>query len=193
MAREMHALPPGPPDPRVTLADVWLTRLYRRFRHLVHELGKFGVVGGVAFIVDTGLLALLLQLAVESLLAKTAATVVAATVAFLGNRFWTWRHRLRSGLTREYVLYFTFNGIGLGISLAVLGISHYGLGRIWPVFTTPLADVLAANVVGLAAATVFRFWSYRRFVFREPVAAGSVPGGHSSLPTATSRERDGVA
>ena len=126
---------------------VWLTRLYRRFRHLVHELGKFGTVGAVAFIVDTGLLAVLLQLKVESLLAKTAATVVAATVAFLGNRFWTWRHRQRSGLTREYVLYFTFNGIGLGIFLAVLGISHYGLGRIWPGFATPLADVLSANVM----------------------------------------------
>ncbi len=172
---------------------VWLTRLYRRFRHLVHELGKFGTVGAVAFIVDTGLLTVLLQLKVESLLAKTAATVVAATVAFLGNRFWTWRHRQRSGLTREYVLYFTFNGIGLGISLAVLGISHYGLGRIWPGFATPLADVLSANVIGRAAATIFRFWSYRRFVFREPVAAETTPGRRSSVPAAAPSEPDGVA
>lgn len=158
---------------------MWLTRLYRRFRELVHEMGKFGVVGTVAYAVDTGVFVLLV-LTMESLVAKTIATVIAATVAFVGNRFWTWRDRARSGLTREYVLYFTFNGVGLGISLAILGASHYGLGSIWPAFQTPVADVIAANVIGLAAATVFRFWSYRTYVFREFAAdpassAGSPP------------------
>lgn len=147
---------------------MWPIRLCARFRGLVAELGKFGVVGAVAYLVDTGVFALLL-LVVESLLAKTVATMVAATVAFVGNRFWTWRHRARSGLPREYVLYFTLNGIGLAISLGFLGITHYGLGALWHAFRTPLADVISANVVGLAAATIFRFWSYRRFVFREPV------------------------
>lgn len=146
---------------------MWLSRLYQRFRELVHEMGKFGIVGAVAYVVDTGILALLL-LTMESLVAKTIATVIAATVAFVGNRFWTWRHRARSGLTREYALYFGFNGVGLAISLAVLGISHYGLGAVWPVFQTALADLVAANVVGLVAATAFRFWSYRTYVFREP-------------------------
>jgi putative flippase GtrA len=111
----------------------------------------------------------------ESLTAKTLATLVAATIAFFGNRFWTWRHRLRSGIAREYVLYFTFNGIGLVIALAFLGLSHYGLGQIWPFFETPIADVIAANVVGLGAGTAFRFWSYRRFVFREITSESSEP------------------
>jgi putative flippase GtrA len=151
---------------------VWLSRLYARFRELLHELGKFGVVGGFAYLVDTAIFALLLMLGTESLIAKTLATVVAATVAFVGNRFWTWRHRARSGIAREYGLYFTFNGIGLVISLAVLGASHYGLGAIWPeVFRTPLADLVAANVIGLAAGTAFRFWSYRRYVFPEHAPA----------------------
>ena len=36
--------------------------LYQRFRHLIHELGKFGIVGGVAFTVDiTIVYALLLR------------------------------------------------------------------------------------------------------------------------------------
>jgi putative flippase GtrA len=150
---------------------VLLTRLYTRFRGLVHELGKFGAVGAVAYVVDTVLFVFLL-LHLESLTAKTIAAVIAASIAFVGNRFWTWRHRARSGLAREYGLYFVLNTIGLGIALAILGISHYGLGAIWPVFSTPLADVIAANVFGLVAGTVFRFWSYRRFVFRPvPVPA----------------------
>ena len=145
---------------------------YARFRTLIHELGKFGTVGAVAFTVDTVVLAYLLQKhGVESLTAKTLATLVSASVAFLGNRFWTWRHRERSGLAREYTLYFIFNVIGLAIGLAVLGLSHYGLGALWPsTFKTLTADLIAANIVGTVFGTMFRFWSYRRFVFMAPAA-----------------------
>jgi putative flippase GtrA len=138
--------------------------LWERFGHLVHELGKFGVVGAVSYCVDLGIY-LGLYHALGWFTAKVASTVVAATVAFLGNRFWTWRHRERSGLRREYALYFFFNAVGLGIALSCLAISHLGLGHYWPVFHTQLADTIAAQGFGLVLGTLFRFWSYRRFVF----------------------------
>ncbi|MDG4833304.1 GtrA family protein [Solwaraspora sp. WMMD1047] len=146
--------------------------LLDRFGHLVRELGKFGTVGGIAFVVDIALFNVFIKaLGMESLTAKAIATAIAATIAFLGNRFWTWRHRERSGLAREYLLYFFFNAVGLGIGLACLAISHYGLGSIWPgVFKTLLADNISANLVGTAMGTTFRFWSYRRFVFVGPAA-----------------------
>jgi hypothetical protein len=34
------------------------------------------------------------------------------------------------------------------------------------VFTGRIADNVAKNLVGTAFGTLFRFWSYRRFVFR---------------------------
>lgn len=148
-----------------------LRRLWDRFGHLVHELGKFGVVGIVAFIVDLILFNIALTvLDMESLTAKVFSTVIAASVAFVGNRFWTWRHRARSNLAREYVLYFVLNAIGLGFSLITLAISHYGLGSVWPVFQTPVMDNISANFVGAAMGTTFRFWSYRRWVFLNPDA-----------------------
>jgi putative flippase GtrA len=150
----------GPARPR------GLRALVVRFERLFHELGKFGVVGGIAYVVDTTALKLLLSAAINPLLAKTIATVISATVAFIGNRHWTWRDRPRSGLRREYTLYFAFNVVGLGIGLACLGISHYWLGRTWPIFTTQLADLISANGVGLVLGTMFRFWSYRAIVFR---------------------------
>lgn len=143
-------------------------RLYIRFQGILHELGKFGVVGAGAYLVDSGLYALFLAMDMETLVAKSIATVIAATLAFIGNRFWTWRHRPRSGLAREYLLYFGFNAAGLGIQLATLGITHYGLGNMWPVFTTDLADLVFAQIIGNGIATVFRFWAYRRFVFAAP-------------------------
>lgn len=147
-----------------------LGRLLTRFGYLVHELRKFATVGGVAFVVDFAIYNYsVTALQMEQLTAKTLATVIAATVAFLGNRFWTWRHRERSNPIREYALFFFFNAVGLGIGVACLAISHYGLGSIWPsVFKTLLADNIASYIVGTALGTLFRFWSYRRFVFIDP-------------------------
>jgi putative flippase GtrA len=139
--------------------------LRAKIRALVREVGKFGTVGATAFTVDTILFAVLLKAGVETLIAKTIATVISTTVAFLGNRFWTWRHRAHSHMARQYTLFFVFNAIGLGITLGVLAISHYGLGQFWPVLQSKPADLVAGPLVGNAMATLFRFWSYRRFVF----------------------------
>lgn len=158
-----------------------MRRLWRRSGALVHELGKFGTVGGIAFAVDLAVFnALLLGYDAERLTAKTVSTCVATTLAFVGNRFWTWRHRERSGLTREYVRYFLLNAVGLGIALTCLAISHYGLGSIWPAFQTPVADNIAGQLVGTALGTTFRFWSYRRFVFLAPAPDSPGASGDAS-------------
>jgi putative flippase GtrA len=139
--------------------------LWERFGHLFRELGKFGVVGFTAYLVDVAVYNLLYD-GLGWFWAKVASTVVAATVAFIGNRFWTWRDRARSGLHREYLLYFFFNAVGLGIAIACLQISHNGFGHFWPdVFHSRLADNIAAQGFGLVLGTMFRFWAYRKFVF----------------------------
>ena len=143
--------------------------LWERFGHLVRELGKFGVVGAFSYLIDLSIYTALYRSPLGWFWAKVASTVVAATVAFIGNRFWTWRDRERSGLRREYLLYFFFNAVGLGIALACLWISHSGLGHFRPdIFHTRLADNIAAQGFGLVLGTTFRFWSYKRFVFLHP-------------------------
>jgi putative flippase GtrA len=145
-----------------------------KLRGLVREVGKFGVVGGTAFAVDLLIFNVLLQLGSETLLAKTCSTAVATTLAFVGNRFWTWRDRGHHHMARQYTTFFALNAVGLGIGLACLAISHYGLGSIWPVFTTKLADNISGQLVGTALGTLFRFWSYRRFVFPEAAPSADV-------------------
>lgn len=155
----------------------FLPALRARFGALVRELSKFGTVGGIAFAIDLTIFNVLLQLGSESLLAKTISTVVATTVAFIGNRFWTWRHREHRHMARQYTMFFLLNAIGLGIGLTCLAISHYGLGQLWPEFQTPLADNISGQLVGTAVGTLFRFWSYRRFVFGEQVVPDPVSTG----------------
>ena len=144
----------------------FLLGLYYRLDHVVRELMKFGVVGAMAYVIDVGTFNLLLlphsPIEHKPLTAKTIAAVLAITFAYVGNRHWTFRHRDRSGLAREYTLFFALNGVGLAIALACLAVSHYLLG-----FTSVLADNIAANGVGLLLGTAFRFWSYRRWVFPE--------------------------
>jgi putative flippase GtrA len=151
-----------------------LLRAYYRLSHLVRELMKFGVVGSLAYVVDIGVFNLMLHATDKPLTSKTVSTVLATTVAYAGNRTWTFRRRRRSTVRREYTLFFLLNGVGLVIALACLGFSHYVLG-----FTGRLADNIAANVVGLALGTAFRFWSYRRWVFPHLLPEAAAPAAVS--------------
>ena len=99
-----------------------LLAAYYRLGHLVRELMKFGVVGGVAFVIDVGLFNLLLHLTDKPLTSKTLSTIVATTVSYAGNRHWTFRRRSRSSVRREYLLFFLLNGVGLAIALTCLAI-----------------------------------------------------------------------
>jgi putative flippase GtrA len=160
-----------------------LPALRARFGALVRELSKFGTVGSIAFAIDLTIFNVLLQLGFESLLAKTISTVLATTVAFIGNRFWTWRDREHTNMARQYTLFFLLNAVGLGIGLSCLAISHYGLGSVWSEFQSPLADNISGQFVGTAVGTLFRFWSYRRFVFGDTVVPDpAIPAQPAPLP-----------
>ncbi|MFN8147331.1 MAG: GtrA family protein [Candidatus Nanopelagicales bacterium] len=90
----------------------------------------------------------------KPLTAKIVSVCVATTVAYFGNRYWTFRHRGRTASTASTCSSSVLNGVGLAISVGCLWFSHYALG-----LTGPLADNISANVVGLALGTMFRFWS----------------------------------
>lgn len=173
-AGTLGRVPPNPTQP---------SGLRTRLRALARELSKFGLVGGIAFAVDLAIFNFLLQRGSEPLIAKTASTTVATTLAFLGNRFWTWRHGDHTHMARQYTMFFVLNAIGLGIALTCLAISHYALGQIWPILQSHLADIVSGQLVGTALGTLFRFWSYRRFVFRVTDA----PAQHDSVASSASQ------
>jgi putative flippase GtrA len=149
-----------------------LESLASRARHLLHEVLRFGTVGAGAFVVDLALFnALRLETGIwdgplsdRPITAKVVSVCVATAVSYAGNRHWTWRHRARRGVGRELTGFALLNGVGMLIAVLCLGVSHYVLG-----FTSALADNISANGVGLALGTVFRFWSYRRWVFPREV------------------------
>jgi putative flippase GtrA len=156
-------------------------RLYERFQMLIHELAKFGIVGGIAFLVtEVGTNLLHFQVRLGPITSNVIATIVATCVSYAGNRFWTFRHRVgMDNLAGEYSLFFVLNAVGLAIQLACIGFTYYILG---------LTDKLSYNValfLGIALGTLFRFWSYRKWVWRAHKPAAGAAGAADDQPHAT--------
>lgn len=133
---------------------------------LYREVAKFGIVGLTALVVDIGLFNFLRfsggqgPMYDRPISSKIVSVAVATVVAYFGNRYWTFRHRGRTHMSRELAMFFLLNGVGMAIAVGCLYLSHYVLG-----LTSALADNLSANVIGLGLGTLFRFWSYRKWVF----------------------------
>jgi putative flippase GtrA len=137
--------------------------LYSRYRHLIPELLKFGVVGGIGAVIDLGGAAVLHgKFHVEALEAKAISTVIATVVTYLGSRFWTFKHRENQALGRELALFIVLNVIGLVIAEAVIAVVTYGLGLHSQI------EYNAASVVGTGLGTIFRYFAYRQWVFTAP-------------------------
>jgi putative flippase GtrA len=131
--------------------------LYERFRHLIHEGSKFLVIGAIGTVITFGVANALNGIGRYK--AVTIATILATAFTYIGNRYWTFRHRQGQGTTRDTVVFFVLNGIGLLIYYACIGLTDLaGLGKskIW---------YNVALVVGTGLGTLFRFWSYRKWVW----------------------------
>ncbi len=148
--------------------------LYEQFKVLIHEGAKFGVVGIIGVVItDGGTNVLKSSLHVGWLTANVLATIVATTFAYFASRYWTFRHRERTSIRREGLLFFVMNGIGLLIQLACLGFTVHVLGQ------TGKFPANVALIVGIVLGTLFRFWSYRKWVWaNKPQEA---PIGHEAL------------
>jgi len=149
--------------------------LYARFRVLIHEVAKFGIVGCLAFVLTLLLVnAFKYGAGLGWITSTTLANLLATVFAFVGNKFWAFRHRKGNHVGRETALFFLFNGVGILITDGVVWAVQYGLG---------LRDTFSynvANVIGIGLATLFRLYSYRRWVFL--YADGDAPAAEQLQP-----------
>lgn len=134
---------------------------------LTRQVRTFLAVGGTGYVVDVAAFNLLRSVrpfaALDPSVARTLAVALAMCVTYLGNRTLTWRDHSSGNRHREVGLFVLFNIVGFGFSVLTLILSHDVLG-----LTSRLADNISANVVGLALGTIFRFLTYKRFVFGPP-------------------------
>jgi putative flippase GtrA len=146
-------------------------RLRINGRLLLKELSAFGVVGAVCFVIQVGSFQLLYaQLGVGAVTSNLVATLVSMTVAYFAHRYWSFSHRARSGLAREYTLFAAINGATLLLGLGVVALVRYPLDQ------DGALVLQLANVGSIVLGTAIRYLSYRRWVFRAH-DVGAAPGG----------------
>ncbi|WP_223878489.1 GtrA family protein [Microbacterium radiodurans] len=129
---------------------------------LIGQLASFGLVGGLAFVVDLAVYNAVRATVLQDspIWSKVVSVAVATAFAWLGNRYLTFRRERSPHAVREGVLFAVVNVVGLLIAAGCLFVSHYVLG-----FTSQLADNISGNGVGLVLGTAFRFAAYRWLVF----------------------------
>jgi putative flippase GtrA len=157
-----------------------------RLGHLYREIAKFGLVGLTGFVVNLAVFNLIRSVAHwQTVRASVVATVCAIVGNYVGLRYFAYRDRGpddRGGQKKELGLFLFFSAVGLVIENSVLYLTTYGFG--WD-------SALANNVwkfAGIGIATLFRFWSYRTWVFRtadpRPEDTTAAPYGDTPVPYA---------
>jgi putative flippase GtrA len=153
-----------------------MASLRKRLADLIPELAKFGVVGLVGSIIDLGGADYLhVHLGVGPMVAKGLSITAATLVTYLGSRFWTFRHRVNQALLREGMLFVALNVVGLAIAEAVIAVTTYGLDM-----KSELA-YNAASVVGTGLGTIFRYFSYKKWVFLAGAPGTVVAAGEAAV------------
>ncbi|WP_329453879.1 GtrA family protein [Streptomyces sp. NBC_01497] len=125
------------------------------------EAARFAVVGGVGVAVNLLVFNLLrhtTQLPVVR--ASVIATVVSIAFNYAGFRYFAYRERDRSRAGRQLALFLLFSALGLVIENGILYLAANAFGRDGP------WESNVFKFTGIAVATLFRFLSYRTWVFR---------------------------
>jgi len=146
----------------------------------VREAVKFGAVGAAGLLVNLAVFNLVRAATdLQVVRASVIATVVAIAFNYVGFRYFTYRDRDRGRRTREMTLFLLFSAVGLVIENGILYVATYGLG-----LDSPLQNNVF-KFLGIGIATLFRFWSYRTWVFRalpapeEPVTEPRATGAET--------------
>ncbi|MFE5922659.1 GtrA family protein [Streptomyces sp. NPDC056468] len=170
MGRGSSGLHTAPPAPR--------SAVRQRFDRLVREVAKFGAVGGAGLLVNLLVFNLVRHVTdLQVVRASVIATVVAIIFNYLGFRYFTYRDRDKGRRTKELGLFLLFSAVGLVIENGVLYAATYGFG-----WDSPLQSNIF-KFLGIGVATLFRFWSYRTWVFRALPSKEAVAGAESFLET----------
>lgn len=123
----------------------------------LQEVGGFLVVGVFGVIADIGTFNAASLLGVEPVLASLLGFLLGVVVSFVGNKVLTFRDRTVGHMGRAWGTFILINAVAVGAIQVV----------VWLGAAAGLS-LLGLNVVrtaAIAAATVGRFFAYRRWVF----------------------------
>jgi putative flippase GtrA len=157
------------PDPLASAGDRLIARIDPAFL-------RFGVVGGVGFLVDAGVLYAVTQgiLRLDPFTGQAIAFAAAVLVTWLLNRTWTFRSTAPKGGVRQAALYIGVQCAGLGATFSV-----YSLVIV--LFNTPKPWLVVPLALGAIAGLCVNFLGAKHLAFRRTTPRSDVVADTSAV------------
>lgn len=127
--------------------------------NLLSQIMRFGAVGGVGFVVDGGLLWLLISLDFNPYVARALSFPAAVVVTWALNRNWTFRATRDASRKGQFRRYF-------GVQIVGSLTNYLVYSAIIALFGVASITVFWAFVVGSAIGSVWNFVGARYVAFR---------------------------
>jgi putative flippase GtrA len=135
------------------------------------KLPGFVVVGAIGFLIDAGILTVLMTgFGLDHYSARAISFTVAVTFTWYMNRRWVFEKSTASMSGREYSSYLVVQAIGAVINLSVFVAVIEIVPKLTSLPVIPLA-------IGAVAALLFNFSASSRFVFSESRDSKTKSGG----------------
>lgn len=155
--------------PLATLAAMVVGTFLGRRIPVVYQLTKFVLVGGQNFLIDLGVLNLLIAWTdvSEGFTAsvwKAVAFLVAVSASFFWNKFWTFRSLSTEHAGSQFAQFLVVSGVGLAINVGVFALINDGLGPRGALSTEVWASIAAVGAA--VAGLMWNFIGYKFMVFR---------------------------
>jgi len=122
---------------------------------LIAQFAKFGVVGGIAFVIDYGLMVLLTELGgINPIISAAISFTISVLFNYAASMRYVFEHRSDLSRKRELFLFILFSVIGLAINEAIMvvGVDFIGV------------SYLIVKLFATAIVMIWNFWSRKKWL-----------------------------
>lgn len=129
-------------------------------RKLIEQLMKFGIVGVIAFVIDWGILNLLVGIFhMHNVLAATISFIISLIFNYLASMKFVFKHRDDMARWMEILIFVVGAVVGLFMNDAIIWISTYGMNN--DAYVSQHAEyLLRTNIGKLVATAVVMIWNF---------------------------------
>lgn len=126
---------------------------------LIEQLMKFGIVGVIAFVIDYGLMNLLLAFHLHNILASTVSFLISLAFNYTASMKFVFKHRPDMARWMEIAIFMCGSIIGLFMNELIIYISTFGMNHD-TMITQHTEYMIRTNIGKLMATVVVMVWNF---------------------------------
>ncbi len=131
-----------------------------RVRKLIEQILKFGVVGIIAFLIDWGILNLLVGVFhMHNVIAATISFLISLVFNYFASMKYVFRHRPDMARWMEMAIFLFSAVVGLFINMVIIWLSTYGMNKD-AYISQHAMYLLRTNIGKLISTVVVAIWNF---------------------------------